>query len=204
MKLSVAEEIVVDTCAQVIMGAKPANLVAFSSAVFGPLQSFIEYCRTLFAQHGIESRELCTCGQRSLMLFYRAEWLEEMLCDPQAVEILRENGYPELGGLDGLLDHLTHRIGQHQGFPHEIGLFLGYPPRDVAGFIRHGGKDCKLSGYWKVYGDTAYAEAAFALYDHCRELASELFEKGHGLADILKLTGGIYYAYDNRLLVGNG
>lgn len=55
MKLSVAEEVVVDTCAQVIMGAKPANMVAFSSAVFGPLQSFIEHCRKLFSAHGIDS-----------------------------------------------------------------------------------------------------------------------------------------------------
>jgi len=204
MKLSVAEEIVLDTCAQVIMGVKPANLVAFSSAVFGPLQSFIEHCRRLFAAHGIDSHELCTCGQRSLMLFYRSEWLEECLRDPMARTILQENGYPELSGLDGLLDHLTHRVGLHQGFPHEIGLFLGYPPEDVAGFIRHGGKDSKLSGYWKVYGDTAYAEATFARYDRCREIVSDLFEKGHSLSDILHITGGNYYAYDSRLLVGNG
>ena len=204
MKLSVAEEVVVDTCAQVIMGAKPANMVAFSSAVFGPLQSFIEHCRMLFSAHGIDSRELCTCGQRSLMLFYRAEWLEESLRDPMAKKILRENGYPEVGSLDALLDHLTYRVGLHQGFPHEIGLFLGYPPEDVDGFIRHGGKDSKLSGYWKVYGNTAQAEETFALYDRCRAVLSDLLEKGHGLSDILHITGGNYYAYDHRLLVGNG
>ena len=38
-------------------------------------------------------------------------------------------------------------------FPHEIGIFLGYPLADVAGFIRNKGRNCKCIGTWKVYGD---------------------------------------------------
>ena len=38
-------------------------------------------------------------------------------------------------------------------FPHEVGLFLSYPPEDVKGFIDHRANDFKCAGLWKVYGD---------------------------------------------------
>ena len=36
-----------------------------------------------------------------------------------------------------------------KNFPHEIGVFLGYPLDDVIGFIEH--KPYYLVGDWKVY-----------------------------------------------------
>ena len=38
-------------------------------------------------------------------------------------------------------------------FPHEVGLFLSYPPEDVKGFIAHRANDFKCAGLWKVYGN---------------------------------------------------
>ena len=40
--------------------------------------------------------------------------------------------------------------------------YLSYPPEDVQGFIENHAQNYKLSGLWKVYGDEAYARAAFA------------------------------------------
>ena len=34
------------------------------------------------------------------------------------------------------------------GFPHEIGIFLGYPAHDVRGFIENGGKNCRFIWCW--------------------------------------------------------
>ena len=39
-----------------------------------------------------------------------------------------------------------------------MGIFLGYPVDDVAGFINHCGNNCKACGQWKVYGDVEYAK----------------------------------------------
>lgn len=44
-------------------------------------------------------------------------------------------------------------------FPHEVGLFLSYPPEDVKGFIDHRANDFKCAGLWKVYGDEEKARA---------------------------------------------
>ena len=38
-------------------------------------------------------------------------------------------------------------------FPHEVGLFLSYPPEDVKGFIDHRASGFKCAGLWKVYGN---------------------------------------------------
>lgn len=56
-------------------------------------------------------------------------------------------------------------------FPHEIGIFLGYPIWDVEGFIEHKGQNYKFCGYWKVYQDVEGAKLKFKEYDRIRESA---------------------------------
>lgn len=55
-------------------------------------------------------------------------------------EILKECGYAGTSA-EKALDHLERRIGQCEEFPHEIGLFLGYPLGDVRGFIENQGRN---------------------------------------------------------------
>jgi len=69
-------------------------------------------------------------------------------------------------------------------FPHEIGLFLGYPVEDVRGFIEQRGKDCKLSGYWKVYGDEQAARRLFHQFDRCRDTARGYIERGMTILEL--------------------
>lgn len=63
--------------------------------------------------------------------------------------------------------HLMDRLAAREGFPHEIGLFLGYPPEDVRGFIENNAKCSKCVGAWKVYGDERAAKRLFAKYEKC-------------------------------------
>ena len=37
--------------------------------------------------------------------------------------------------------------------PHEVRLFLSYPPEDVKGFIDHRAGGFRCAGLWKVYGN---------------------------------------------------
>ena len=63
--------------------------------------------------------------------------------DEQAKSLLREQGYDGLAPA-GCLSRLRQRLTQEPEFPHEIGLFLGYPPEDVRGFMEH--RPCKCVG----------------------------------------------------------
>lgn len=73
---------------------------------------------------------------------------------------------------------LMQRISASAEFPHEIGLFLGYPPEDVKGFIECGGRDCKACGYWKVYGDVWKAETLFRKYTKCTGVYLDCLRRG--------------------------
>ncbi|MBE6381939.1 MAG: DUF3793 family protein [Lentisphaerae bacterium] len=50
--------------------------------------------------------------------------------------------------------------------PHEVGVFIGYPLKDVAGFMRHIPATPVHRGAWRVYGD---AEAVMVgIQEVCR------------------------------------
>ncbi|MBQ1271430.1 MAG: DUF3793 family protein [Clostridia bacterium] len=196
------EAIIADNCAPVIMGVKASNLVSFSRRGFCVSDEAIEgYCE-MFERFGISSFRLCGCEYSTLILFYREDMLEKHLSRQSARYILSRCGYPE-GDHKVLLAHLASRFAEEGGFPHEVGLFLGYPPADVLGFMTRKGKECKDSGYWKVYSCVDRARTAFRLYDRCREEVSDMTKKGCGLSTVLKFKGGKYYENVDHLLVGN-
>ena len=76
---------------------------------------------------------------------------------------------------------LIERLRTSPDFPHEIGLFLGYPPEDVRGFIENKAQDCKCVGCWKVYGDETAAQRRFAQYQKCKDVYCAKWEQGRSI-----------------------
>lgn len=159
-------------CSPTLSGLKPANLLSLSKRDYPHLPKLAQEYSRLLSSKGICLEIVCSCGQRWLLLVFRRQMLTEHLSDQRAFAMLRQAGYPVLAGqpldLGSLLSHLKKRLSRSEGFPHEIGLFLGYPFEDVIGFCRHKGEGCKLCGYWKVYGDVESARECFARFDRCR------------------------------------
>ena len=69
-------------------------------------------------------------------------------------------------------------------FPHEVGLFLSYPPEDVKGFINHRANDFKCAGLWKVYGEEEKACSLFAKYKKCTEIYCALWQSDSKLEQL--------------------
>ena len=86
-----------------------------------------------------------------------------------------------------ILTRFFQRLRETNGFPHEIGLFLGYPPRDVLAFLGEISAPCLLCGYWKVYFNVEEAKQLFAQYDHCREAYCKAYQEGHTVSQLLSL-----------------
>lgn len=83
--------------------------------------------------------------------------------------LLETAGYFRGNTVEEDLERLSQRLCRSEGvFPHEIGLFLGYPPEDVTGFVRHRGQNFKFCGHWKVYSNEQKARRIFECYDRCR------------------------------------
>ena len=103
------------------------------------------------------------------------------MADPQVQHVLRHFAYPVGQPLDVLLRNLKRRIAMSKDFPHEIGLFLSYPPEDVKGFIDNNAANFKYSGLWKVYGDEKRAKAMFEKFKKCTDIYCRMWQAGVSL-----------------------
>ncbi|HJA63766.1 MAG TPA: DUF3793 family protein [Candidatus Intestinimonas stercoravium] len=173
-------------CGPALVGMKPANLISLSRVQYPDLEEQLEAYDRQFRDRGVRLRQLSECRRGVLLLVYHSERLEEQLRAPSVTALLRRDGYPVGGGIEEMLSFLSIRLGASEDFPHEIGLFLGYPVEDVLGFQRCGGRDCKLCGYWKVYSNVERARAMFQRFDRCREALCSRLAEGMTLGEILR------------------
>ena len=184
--MSYFEKALVYHCSPTLCGLKPANLLSLSKDEYPHLPQLAAAYARLLEDKGIRLTILCSCGCRWLLLVYHQSMLAAQLKQPAVVRLLAQAGYPVEApfSLEQLLRCLSRRLRQSEGFPHEIGVFLGYPLEDVIGFCRHKGEGCKLCGYWKVYGD---AEAASRLFDRLSRVChavTKRIEQGETLLEV--------------------
>ncbi len=116
------------------------------------------------------SHDLCaiplTVDQRCPIYCFRPAMVHAALLHPTAQALLQACGYPPHASLSHQLAHLRRRMACTNGFPHEMGLFLGYPPEDVVAYLQ-GNHPCLLTGFWRVYHDAEHAAAHFAQMRRC-------------------------------------
>ena len=174
-------------CAPALFGLKPANLVCFSKEQFPSLPSLLKGYQKTFLRFGIRLEVVCSCNFREMVLVYQPALLAQQLSRRCVEELLIRDGYPG-GSMQSKLEYLKRRLAQNQDFPHEIGLFLGYPVSDVLAFQRTRGEGCKLCGYWKVYGNVEAAKRCFARFDACRAALIQALHDGKTLTQVLEAS----------------
>lgn len=183
------ERYFIEHCSPTLASLKTANLFGYCYEDEDTLQQELARWNEVFSQKGIAVRVLSKKNGRALIYMYRIQRLCEALMNENVAEFLTYFGYEmsenEGIDLDMMLSHLSERIAEADGFPHEIGVFLDYPLEDVIGFILNRGKNSKCAGCWKVYGDACKACETFARYDKCKEIYCRLWRTGRS---ILKLT----------------
>ncbi|MBQ9301211.1 MAG: DUF3793 family protein [Clostridia bacterium] len=174
-----SDEQVIRHCAPTLASIKTANLF---SCAFAERQQMLDYVRQLNVRmqgKGVKVLPLRYRDGLGLIYVFRPARLSRDLQDCTACRLLRECGYP-CTDENACLRHLMQRLNQQADFPHEIGLFLGYPPEDVDGFISRRDQ-CKCCGYWKVYGDVDAAKRTFACYRKCSDVYWRLWRAGRSM-----------------------
>ena len=136
----------------------------------------------MFRDKGLHILPLRWRGGKALLYMYRPKRLEKDLQDTLSGRLLSECGYVP-GSAAGCLQQLIARLRREEGFPHEVGLFLGYPPGDVEGFM-HRKDECVLCGLWKVYGDVEGALRQFERCRRCTRLYLQRYVGGCALQDL--------------------
>ena len=169
-------ELLVRHCSPVLAGLKTANMFACPFSDREEMRACVSRLNHRLREKGLRILPLRFCENRALIYVYRPARLARDLRQDGAARLLTEYGYLAEAPARCLV-HLMQRLSQGGEFPHEIGLFLGYPPEDVCGFI-HDASACKFAGLWKVYGDETAARRTMDRFHKCTRLYCDRFGQG--------------------------
>ncbi len=175
-----SDEMIVRYCAPTLAGMKTGNMFTYHFENLSELCNTMRRLNTLFREKGVRVLPLRYQKNSALIYLYRPSKLSKDLEDDMARNILRECGYC-MTSPQSLIRNLMTRLNSCDAFPHEIGLFLGYPPEDVLGFIQNQARGYKCVGYWKVYGDEEKAKKIFERYKRCTSTYCRCYMKGSSI-----------------------
>lgn len=178
------EDYIVRNCAPTLAGIKTANMFTCPFESREELLDSVRQMNRRLGPKGLRVLPLRFSDKKALIYLYRPRKLRSDLANDTAAQLLRSHGY-DTGSCEQCVVQLAKKLRDRREFPHEIGLFLGYPPEDVRGFIQQGPDCCKCTGCWKVYGDEAAAKKKFAQYKKCTRVYCDQWAKGK---DIERLT----------------
>ena len=174
-----SNEILIRCCAPTMACLKTGNMFTCAFDSRKQMTKELRQLNQRLSHKGLRILPLRWRDGKALLYLYRPKLLEHDLRDPLSRKLLAECGYT---GEDAnvCLARLISRLRTEEDFPHEVGLFLGYPPADVDGFM-HRKDECKLSGLWKVYDDVESAIRQFARCRHCTEVYLDCLSRGFSL-----------------------
>lgn len=170
-------------CSEVLAGAKPANLLSLVNRTRpcgrNLYQLWQRHKGGLAARLGVLAiKELQTRQRAQLLLCYNPGHLERHLAHAGIRALLHKSGYDSDASCEVLLNELCRRIGENDRFPHEIGLFIGYPAKDVAAFMGMVNLPFTCQGPWKIYGDPEHSLVLADQYRCCRQRMNALLASG--------------------------
>ncbi len=168
-------------CAPVIMDIKISNMLIVD-------RNDKEKVKDTFCETAISFYILYMSDRKAVFLIYDWDKLVVYLRRKENQRLLRILGYHEYDPV-GLLMELSRRYQGYmqniRGFPHELGILLGYPIEDVMGFIVHQGQNPLYTGYWKVYGNLEEKLILFEQYKKAKECVIRLIAQGASIKQLL-------------------
>lgn len=180
------DTLLINHCAPTLAGLKPGALLCFHrQGTMDEFKKTVDKYNHKFNKKGLYFRILFTCPTRTLLYVYRPKMICEYVRRKCNLCFLRQFGYNDSMTLTDMLNKLKERFSETGCFPHESGIFLGYPVEDVYGFIRNSGNHAKLCGEWKVYGDAQKAAEIFETYTRCRQDYINRFSVGIKLEELI-------------------
>lgn len=177
-----SEDTVVQGASPTLAGIKTGSLFPVRGAEDNhDLSSDIRRMNRTLVPKGLRMVPVSQKQGPQLLYLYRPARLERDLSDPIARALLSGKGY-RTGNAGLLVKELVEHFGSDSSFPHEVGLFLGYPAKDVHAFITHKGKSALCTGTWKAYGNEREAQERFSAYKRCEHTYSRLSGMGWSLS----------------------
>lgn len=168
-------------CAPVIAGLKASNLLIIS-------RSEQKQAEDILNATALSYMILCENSQKTTILVYQKSLLWNCLMKKNVRGFFRKMGYQEWN-LSQILrlfqSHFQAYKREQEAFPHEMGILLGYPLKDVEAFITNEGKNYLWNGYWKVYFDVEQKKKLFTRFELAKETMIYLLSDGENMVTII-------------------
>lgn len=166
----------VEILGPVILGSKPSEILNISLSdnnkeyKINEIKLFFKNCSRL--SYEIIYKE----NGEIKVLFMNKNVLSKIFDDKKCVNFLKFIGYPSNYDLNNYINFLIERL-KDNNFPHEIGVFLGYPLKDVVGFMGYGNYELQKTKYWRVYGNTEISDEIYNRFLEDRKKMRNMLEK---------------------------
>ncbi len=114
----------------------------------------------------------------TIIYVYRPHRVLEDLNKEGVREFLCRYDYDPDLSLEERLDVLRERLLESSAFPHEIGIFIGYPLEDVVPFVENKDRSGCCMGLWCAYCNQEEKEKYFNHCKRCTSIYTRLFHQG--------------------------
>ena len=165
----------IEVLGPVILGSKPAEILNLSSkdmnkeSKLNDIKSFFSNCSKL-------SYKIINIRDGGIRLvFINKDALSITLNNKKCLNFLKFIGYPSNYDLDEYLNILIDKLNS-DNFPHEIGIFLGYPLKDVVGFMGYGKNELVEVKNWRIYGDKEISYEVYNNFMRDKAIMKEMIE----------------------------
>ncbi len=172
-------------------------------------RSVVSYYSQMLSDYGFCMRVCAEYDDKICIFAYRPNLLKSVLTRFCVKEVLHQHGYITDDAEDQI-NELIYRLALYHAdrdalsvpidlsqrndvdrcapFPHEIGLFLGYPVEDVVSFINSAGAESVSVGQWKVYHNNDRAQKQFEVMRRWEEFLLERFNTGSSFKELLTMS----------------
>ena len=178
-----SDEMIIRHGSPKLAGLKTGNLF---NCPYSGKKELLDTLRSLnrrLVPKGVRIIPLRLSEERVLLYIYRPSKLKQDFAVKETSDLLEEYGY-SVEDLGKCIAQLSRRLNEAEEFPHEIGLFLGYPSEDVKGFIENRAEGYKCIGCWKVYGNEQDAKKQFERYRKCTSVYCTQWANGKSIEQL--------------------
>lgn len=182
-KVYTLENNLVEHCAPTLAGMKCGSLFNYRFTNKESVFEEIKMISQTLNPRGVYVEAMLWKESYVLIYVYRRTHLAKNLLKDGTMELLNDYGYQN-SLPEGCIKHLKNRLSYCECFPHEIGVFLGYPLEDVKGFITYKGQECKYCGLWKVYCNECETKKLFEKLQKCTRVYLQVFAEGRSISQM--------------------
>ena len=175
-------QIIIRSSSPTFCNIKAANMFFVKNEIFSK-KDFDAWKETFFS-YGLMAFSAQISETSTAIIVLNVCWVRKILADVFVQAYLSEKEYHTSSAFD-FVEELFFRMKNNSGFPHEVGVILGYPVEDVIEFENHQGHDCKYCGSWKSYSDIENAKDCHCRFTECSRLCKQWYDEGYSINQII-------------------